>query len=91
VDALGPERVWCVMMPSRYTSAESLEDAEGCARLLGVRLDTIPIAPAVDGFAAMLSPAFAGRDPDLTEENLQSRIRGTTLMALSNKFGPMLV
>jgi len=91
VDALGPERVWCVMMPSAYTSAESLEDAAGCAAMLGVRLDTIPIVPAVDAFAEMLAPAFAGRQPDLAEENLQSRIRGTTLMALSNKFGPMLV
>jgi len=91
VDALGKDRVWCVMMPSRYTSQESLDDAAECARMLGVRLDTIPISPAVDGFAEMLAPAFAGRDPDLTEENLQSRIRGTTLMALSNKFGPMLV
>ncbi|WP_421850337.1 NAD+ synthase [Novosphingobium sp.] len=91
VDALGPERVWCVMMPSAYTSAESLEDAEGCAKMLGVRLDTIPIVPAVDAFADMLTPVFEGRSPDLTEENLQSRIRGTTLMALSNKFGPMLV
>lgn len=91
VDALGPERVWCVMMPSAYTSAESLEDAAGCAAMLGVRLDTIPIVPAVDAFAEMLVPAFAGRQPDLAEENLQSRIRGTTLMALSNKFGPMLV
>ncbi|WP_295527675.1 NAD+ synthase [Novosphingobium sp. Chol11] len=91
VDALGAERVWCVMMPSAYTSAESLEDAAGCAAMLGVRLDTIGIQPAVDGFAAMLAPAFAGRAPDLAEENLQSRIRGTTLMALSNKFGPMLV
>ncbi|WP_408588860.1 NAD(+) synthase, partial [Novosphingobium sp.] len=56
-----------------------------------VRLDTIPISPAVDGFADMLAPAFAGKAADITEENLQSRIRGTTLMALSNKFGPMLV
>lgn len=91
VDALGAERVWCVMMPSAYTSAESLEDAAGCAAMLGVRLDTIPITPAVDAFDAMLAPAFTGRQPDLAEENLQSRIRGTTLMALSNKFGPMLV
>ncbi len=90
-DALGPDRVWCVMMPSRYTSAESLEDAAGCAQMIGCRLDTIGISPAVDGFAEMLAPSFVGRDPDLTEENLQSRIRGTTLMALSNKFGPMLV
>lgn len=91
VDALGPDRVWCVMMPSHYTSTESLEDAEGCARMLGCRLDTIPIVPAVDGFAEMLAFAFAGRAPDIAEENLQSRIRGTLLMALSNKFGPMLV
>lgn len=91
VDALGPERVWCVMMPSAYTSAESLEDAAACAAMLGVRLDTIAITPAVDAFDAMLAPAFTGRQPDLAEENLQSRIRGTTLMALSNKFGPMLV
>jgi len=91
VDALGADRVWCVMLPSRYTSQESLEDAAGCAQMLGVRLDTVPISPAVDGFTQMLAPSFAGREPDLTEENLQSRIRGTTLMALSNKFGPMLV
>lgn len=91
VDALGADRVWCVMLPSRYTSQESLEDAAGCAQMLGVRLDTVPIGPAVDGFTQMLAPVFAGRAPDLTEENLQSRIRGTTLMALSNKFGPMLI
>jgi NAD+ synthase len=91
VDALGADRVWCVMMPSRYTSAESLEDAEGCATMLGCRLDTVPIAPSIDAFAAMLAPVFEGRSPDLTEENIQSRIRGVTLMALSNKFGPMLV
>ena len=91
VDALGAERVWCVMMPSQYTSQESLDDAAGCAAMLGVRLDTVPIVPATDAFAQMLAPVFAGRQPDLTEENLQSRIRGTTLMALSNKFGPMLV
>lgn len=91
VDALGKDRVWCVMLPSRYTSQESLDDAAGCANLLRCRLDTVPISPAVDGFEAMLADSFAGRAPDLTEENLQSRIRGTTLMALSNKFGPMLV
>ncbi|WP_353228939.1 NAD+ synthase [Novosphingobium sp.] len=91
VDALGAERVWCVMLPSQYTSAESLEDAAGCAAMLGTRLDTIPIEPAVAGYTDMLAPVFDGRAPDLTEENLQSRIRGTTLMALSNKFGPMLI
>jgi NAD+ synthase len=91
VDALGPERVWCVMLPSRFTSTESLVDATECARLLGCRYDTIPIRPAVGAFDEMLAPVFAGKTPDLTEENLQSRIRGVTLMALSNKFGPMLV
>ena len=91
VDALGKDRVWCVMLPSRYTSQESLDDAAGCAQMLGCRLDTVPISPAVDAYEGMLAPVFAGKSPDLTEENLQSRIRGTTLMALSNKFGPMLL
>jgi NAD+ synthase len=91
VDALGPERVWCVMMPSRYTSQDSLDDAAACAGALGVRLDTIPIEPAVSAFGDMLAPAFEGRTADLTEENIQSRIRGVTLMALSNKFGPMVL
>jgi len=91
VDALGPDRVWCVMLPSRFTSQESLDDAAACARMLGVRLDTIPIEPAFEAFGAMLTPAFEGRQPDLAEENIQSRIRGVTLMALSNKFGPMLL
>ena len=90
-DALGADRVWCVMLPSQYTSEESLKDAADCARALGCRLDTIPIQPAVEAYTEMLGPAFAGREPDLTEENLQSRIRGVTLMALSNKFGPMLM
>jgi NAD+ synthase len=79
------------MLPSRYTSQESLDDAAGCAALLGTRLDTIPIEAAVAGFTDMLAPVFADRAADITEENLQSRIRGTTLMALSNKFGPMLI
>lgn len=91
VDALGAERVWCVMMPSRYTSQESLDDAAECARMLGCKLDTVPISPATSAFDAMLAPVFAGKAPDLTEENIQSRIRGVTLMALSNKFGPMLL
>ncbi len=90
-DALGPERVWCVMLPSRYTSQESLDLATGCAKMIGCRYDTIPIQPAVAGFDAMLADGFAGTAPDLTEENMQSRIRGVTLMALSNKFGPMLL
>lgn len=91
VDALGPERVWCVMLPSRYTSQVSLDDAAECARMLGCRLDSIPIAPAVEAFDAMLAPSFEGRAPDLAEENIQSRIRAVTLMGLSNKFGPMLL
>ncbi|MFZ5726443.1 MAG: NAD+ synthase [Pseudomonadota bacterium] len=90
-DALGPDKVWCVMLPSRFTSHESLADAEGCAKMIGCRLDTIPIAPAVEAFDAMLADSFADRDVDITEENVQSRIRGVTLMALSNKFGPMLL
>ena len=90
-DALGPERVWAVMLPSRFTSTESLVDATECARLVGCRYDTIPILPAVEAFGAMLGPVFEGRAPDLAEENLQSRIRGVTLMGLSNKFGPMLL
>jgi NAD+ synthase len=90
-DALGPERVRAVMMPSPYTSQESLEDAAECARLLGIHYDTIPIGPAMAAYEAMLAPAFGNRAPDITEENLQSRIRGVTLMALSNKFGNMLL
>ncbi|WP_070155985.1 NAD+ synthase [Sphingobium phenoxybenzoativorans] len=91
VDALGADRVWCVMMPSRFTSQDSLDDAAECARLLGVRLDTVPIEPAVGAFDTMLADVFSGRNRDLTEENIQSRIRGVTLMALSNKFGHMLL
>ena len=90
-DALGPERVWAVMLPSRFTGQESLDDAAECARMIGCRLDTIPIQPAVTGFDAMLADSFADAAVDITEENLQSRIRGVTLMALSNKFGPMLM
>ena len=91
VDALGADRVWCVMMPSPYTSRDSLEDAAACARMLGCRLDTVNIGPAMAAFDTMLAPLFAGRAPDTTEENIQSRIRGLSLMALSNKFGPMLL
>ena len=91
VDALGSERVWCVMLPSRYTADISESDAAECARLLGCRLDTIPIGDAMQAFDAMLAPVFEGRAPDITEENIQSRSRGLTLMAISNKFGPMLL
>ncbi len=90
-DALGPDRVRAVMLPYRYTSNDSLTDAAACAKALGIRYDTVPIAPAVDGFYAMLAPVFANRPPDTTEENVQSRARGTTLMAISNKDGSMLL
>ncbi|HEY4191894.1 MAG TPA: NAD+ synthase [Mesorhizobium sp.] len=91
VDALGEERVQAVMMPYRYTSKDSLKDAEDCARALGCRYDIIAIADPVDGFSQALAPLFAGTKPDITEENLQSRARGTILMAISNKFGSMVV
>jgi NAD+ synthase len=91
VDALGPDRVHCVMLPYRYTSDESLKDAKGVADATGVRYDIVPIADAVEGLEAALAPLFAGRERDLTEENLQSRARGTILMSISNKFGPMVV
>ena len=91
VDALGPERVHCVMLPYRYTSNESLSDAADCAKALGVRYDIVPIAPAVEGFLTMLKSMFASREPDVTEENVQSRARGTALMAISNKFGGMVM
>lgn len=91
VDALGPDKVRTVMMPSRYTSRESIEDAESCARALGVRLDTVSIAPGVVAMDEMMAPLFAGREPDVTEENIQSRLRGMILMALSNKFGDLVI
>jgi NAD+ synthase len=91
VDALGRERVRCVMLPSRYTSEESLEDASECARLLGTAYETIPIERAAESFGEILAPVFAGRAPDTTEENIQSRVRGLILMAISNKFGPMVL
>lgn len=86
-DALGTDHVHTVAMPSRYSSEHSLTDAAELARRLGVDHRVIPIEPAHAAFAAMLADSFAGRAEDLTEENLQSRIRGVTLMALSNKFG----
>jgi NAD+ synthase len=91
VDALGAENVRCVMLPSRFTSQASLEDAGEVARLLGVRLDTVPIGAAHEAVLGTLAPMFEGRAPDLTEENIQSRLRGVMLMALSNKFGEMLL
>lgn len=91
VDALGPERVRAVMLPSPYTATMSLEDAATLAARLGVRYDVIPIEPAMNTFSAMLEPFFAGLPPDTTEENLQSRIRGVLLMALSNKTGALVL
>ncbi len=91
VDALGPERVHCVMMPSPYTSRESLADAAECAALLGARLDTVEIEDAMRTMDAMLKPLFDGRPADTTEENIQARLRGVTLMAISNKLGFMVL
>ena len=90
-DALGPKRVHCVMLPYRYTSNISLSDAAECAKALGVRYDIVPIAEPVEGFSKALAKMFEGRAPDITEENIQSRVRGTALMAISNKFGGMVV
>ena len=91
VDALGPGLVHCLMLPYRFTSTESLNDAEHCARALGVRYDILPIAPAVESFEKVLAPLFKGTNRGITEENIQSRARGTLLMSVSNKLGSMLV
>ncbi|WP_254493538.1 NAD+ synthase [Bartonella sp. B1099] len=91
VDALGAERVRTLMMPYHYTSQESLNDAKECVDLLGCHYEIIPIEQAVEAFLNIVSPLFLGLPSDVTEENLQSRIRGTLLMALSNKFGSMVV
>ncbi|ETS13091.1 NAD+ synthetase [Bartonella quintana JK 12] len=91
VDALGAKRVRTVMMPYHYTSQESLKDAKECAHLLGCDYQIIPIIKPVEVFLSTLAPVFLGLTPDVTEENLQSRVRGTLLMALSNKFGSMVV
>ena len=91
VDALGAKRVRCVMLPYRFTSQESLDDAAAIAKALGIPYDTVPIAPAVEGLEKTLAPLTAGLPRDVTEENLQARARGTILMAISNKFGLMVV
>ena len=91
VDALGHDRVHAVMLPSKFTSDESLEDAAQCAKVLGIRYDKVSIEPAVAGLTWGLKDLFVGTNADTTEENLQSRVRGTILMAISNKFGAMLV
>ncbi|MFV0335590.1 MAG: NAD+ synthase [Tropicimonas sp.] len=90
-DAIGAENVRCVMLPSEYTSTASLEDAAGVARALGCRLDELPIGGPRAAVTEALAPLFVGTEPDLTEENIQSRLRGLMLMALSNKFGEMLL
>jgi NAD+ synthase len=91
VDALGAERVHCVMLPYRYTSQQSLDDAAQVASALGTRYDVVPIESAVLGLEKALAPVFAGKPRDVTEENLQSRTRGTILMAMSNKLGVIVV
>ncbi len=91
VDALGAERVRCVMLPYRFTSQQSLDDAAAIATALGVHYDIVPIATAVEGLEKALAPLMAGLKRDVTEENLQARARGTMLMAVSNKFGLMVV
>ena len=90
-DALGADRVRAVMLPSPYTSTHSLEDAALCAEYLGIHYDVVPIAGAMTAFDEALAPAFGNRPPDTTEENIQSRTRGLILMAMSNKFGHMLL
>ena len=91
VDALGPDRVHCVMMPSPYTSQHSLDDAAAASKLLGAKLDTVSIGPAMEAFGSMLGEHFEGTNSGVAEENIQSRARGMTLMAMSNKFGAMVL
>ncbi|HEY4193611.1 MAG TPA: NAD+ synthase, partial [Mesorhizobium sp.] len=91
VDALGADKVRAFMLPSPYTSDDSIDDAAQCAELLGITHDTVSIQPAMHAFEEMLRDVFAGRNQDVTEENVQSRIRGVSLMAISNKLGHMLL
>ena len=91
VDALGPDNVRCVMLPSEFTSPDSLEDAKRAAKSLGCRYDYVPISEGRAAITNTLAPLFADHDEDLTEENIQSRLRGLLLMAMSNKFGEMLL
>ncbi|GGE48133.1 NAD+ synthase [Actibacterium pelagium] len=90
-DAIGPENVRCVMLPSEYTSQHSLEDAEAVAKALGCHYDYVPIGPSRQAVTETLAPLFGDRPFDVTEENVQSRLRGLLLMAMSNKFGEMLL
>ncbi len=91
MDALGADRVRCIMLPYKFTAQQSLDDAAACARALGVHYETLPIAQAVEGIEAALAKPFAGKPRDVTEENLQARARGVILMAISNKFNLMVV
>lgn len=91
VDALGADRVWGVTMPSRFSSEGSVADSAELAANLGIRFDVVPIEEVFAAYLATLSPLFAGTEPDVAEENLQARIRGALLMALSNKFGALVV
>jgi NAD+ synthase (glutamine-hydrolysing) len=90
-DALGSQRVMAVLMPSKFTADMSIEDAKKQCDVLGVKYHTLPIEPVFKSFAKTLSPVFKGLDEDVTEENLQARIRGVLLMAMSNKFGALLL
>ena len=90
-ETLGPERLHCVSMPSRYSSAETRADARKLAENLGSPFQELPIEPIVESFDVVLRHVFSGQEQDLTEENIQARIRGTLLMALSNKFGWLVV
>ena len=90
-DALGAAQVHTIRLPSPFTSDDSLEDAEQLATALGIRMDTVPITPLIDAARQTLSPVFAGRHADTTEENIQARLRGLILMGISNKFGPMVL
>src|SRR5690606_11046833 len=91
VDAFGPENVHTIMLPYRYTSEASLKDAKDCAERLGVRYDIVSIGNPVDDALVELAPIFDNRPADLAEENIQSRMRGVVLMAVSNKLGSMLL
>ncbi len=90
-DALGPDKVHCVMLPFEYTSQDSIIDASECATALGVPYNVVPIADPVAGFEKVLADTFKGTNEGVTEENIQSRSRGVILMAISNKFGHMVL
>ncbi|HWC32707.1 MAG TPA: NAD+ synthase, partial [Actinomycetota bacterium] len=90
-DAIGPEGVRALAMPSPYSSRDSLDDAADVAERLGIRLDRVPIGPVFEAYLETVAPLFEGRDPDVAEENIQARIRGNLLMAVSNKFGSLVL